>query len=189
MDEPQTQHQEPSMEEILASIRRIISEDASDPPEEYEEPPMAAASDDDAEADPPPLAQPRSPELSLSDDEDLPEIEMADEDDDILELTQVVQQAPPPPPPMESGGRSDDGTSLISERTADLAQSAFARLNGSGNRLYSDLPIGDGRTVEDLVRELLKPMLHEWLDANLPDIVERLVDREVQYIGRGGGRR
>ena len=191
MDDPQTQQQEPSMEEILASIRRIISEDADEPGDDAsameeapadEEAPQAFDDPIETEPAPPPPPEPMP--------EPAPVAAMqaaAPVDDDVLELTNVVEPADPAPYGV-SGGRADDGSALISDRTADLAQSAFARLNGSGNRLYSDLPIGDGRTVEDLVRELLKPMLKEWLDANLPEIVERLVDREVQYIGRGGGR-
>ena len=41
-----------------------------------------------------------------------------------------------------------------------------------------------GHTVEDLVRELMRPMLKEWLDANLPGIVDRLVRQEIERIAR-----
>ena len=202
MDDPQTQQQEPSMEEILASIRRIISEDAAEPdPDEPPPPPDEPLEPEEldmpaVEPEPEPVValevedEPPPPEESFSVEPPPLEPAALEADDDILELTNVVDGPPPQPAGgFPSAGRYDDGDSLISDRTADLAQSALARLNGSGARVQADMPIGDGRTVEDLVRELLKPMLREWLDANLPEIVERLVDREVQYIGRGGGRR
>jgi cell pole-organizing protein PopZ len=43
------------------------------------------------------------------------------------------------------------------------------------------------RTLEDLVREMLKPMLKAWLDDNLPNIVERLVRAEIERVSRGRG--
>jgi cell pole-organizing protein PopZ len=45
----------------------------------------------------------------------------------------------------------------------------------------------DARTLEDVVRELLRPLLKEWLDQNLPRIVETKVEEEVQRIARGRG--
>ena len=48
--------------------------------------------------------------------------------------------------------------------------------------------LADGRTLEDVVRELLRPLLKQWLDENLPDIVQQTVDREVERIARGGVR-
>ena len=43
----------------------------------------------------------------------------------------------------------------------------------------------EGRTLEDVVRELLRPMLKQWLDDNLPQIVQATVDQEVERIARG----
>ena len=43
----------------------------------------------------------------------------------------------------------------------------------------------EGRTLEDVVRELLRPLLQQWLDANLPGIVEAAVQAEVERIARG----
>jgi cell pole-organizing protein PopZ len=45
--------------------------------------------------------------------------------------------------------------------------------------------MGNGRTLEDLVKEMLRPMLQDWIDKNLPQLVERIVDREVQRLTRG----
>jgi cell pole-organizing protein PopZ len=46
------------------------------------------------------------------------------------------------------------------------------------------MPKGD-RTLEDVVRELLRPMLQQWLDDNLPAIVQQAVETEVDRIARG----
>ena len=63
-----------------------------------------------------------------------------------------------------------------------------AMVSGShGNALSIQMP-ADGRTLEDVVRELLRPLLKQWLDENLPDIVQQTVDREVERIARGGVR-
>jgi cell pole-organizing protein PopZ len=49
----------------------------------------------------------------------------------------------------------------------------------------SDMPLGDAnRTLLDLVRELLRPMLKDWLDTNLPPLVERLVQEEIRRVSR-----
>ena len=75
-----------------------------------------------------------------------------------------------------------EGESLLSPSSAALAGAAFAALNqptGGGA-----LSFGDGRTVEGLVAELLRPMLKEWLDANLPPIVEKLVQAEIDRINK-----
>ena len=44
--------------------------------------------------------------------------------------------------------------------------------------------MGAGRTLEDLVQEMLRPMLKEWLGKNLPSMVERLVEREIVRLTR-----
>ena len=49
-------------------------------------------------------------------------------------------------------------------------------------------PGGDGKTIEDLVKEMLEPLLRQWLDANLPGIVERLVQEEIERVARRSGR-
>jgi hypothetical protein len=54
----------------------------------------------------------------------------------------------------------------------------------------SDIPMGEGqRTIEDMVREMLRPLLKEWLDSNLPHLVERVVQEEVSRLVRDVQRR
>jgi cell pole-organizing protein PopZ len=175
--------QEPTMEEILASIRRIISEDEA-PADSG--PAMPAASNE-----PVPTGGAASA-LPITEDEDLGagsasnEFPPLEDDGDELELTEKVEthgdldvyaaEAAAPPPPLDEPPMAG----LVSPPAAAAAAAAFGRL--TGNML---MPAA-GRTLEDVVRELLRPMLQQWLDENLPGIVQRAVDAEVQRIARGG---
>jgi cell pole-organizing protein PopZ len=126
-------HQEPSMEEILASIKRVIAEDGRVAPAR----PTRGSR---------PVETPRAPE------------------DDVLELSDPVTE----------------GEGLVSEDAAAASQKALAALSAVKERNES-LPVGDG-PLEAVVREMLKPMLKEWLDANLPEIIEQMVAREIARI-------
>jgi cell pole-organizing protein PopZ len=181
--------QEPTMEEILASIRRIISEDEA--PAEGAEGPVAEPEPVPAAAEAPlPIPEPELEPEAAPAAAFTPE----DEDDDSdLELTQKVEThgdldfvaadpepAPafspqpvaeePPPAPTES---------LVSAHVAAAAAATFGQL--SSNILMP----AEGRTLEDVVREMLRPMLQQWLDANLPGIVQEAVQSEVERIARG----
>jgi len=70
----------------------------------------------------------------------------------------------------------EDG--LVSPKTSAAVESAF-------NTLAQTVLVQNGRTLEDLVRELLRPMLKTWLDDNLPNLVERLVRAEIERVSRG----
>jgi cell pole-organizing protein PopZ len=173
---------EPTMEEILASIRRIISEDDA-PAAEAE----AAAAE---------------PVEALAEPEPEPEVEPAPEPEpveDVLELTQKVEThaevvgdldvyttkaepepepVPQPSPEPAAIAPSHDDDELVGESTAFAAASAFGNLTAS-------IPMpAAGRTLEDLTRELLRPLLKAWLDENLPRIVESKVAEEVERISR-----
>jgi cell pole-organizing protein PopZ len=201
--------QEPSMEEILASIRRIIADDDAN---KTAPPPQAAAPAPAARpAPPPPPAPPRvtPPEPSLdetvaADPEPMAEVE--DEAADILDLTEQMEApaakpAPPfrtidgsfdvsyeeeksapqmPAPPMpEPPPRAEERShQLLSSVTSAAVDSAF-------NTLAQTVLVQNARTLEDLVREMLRPMLKAWLDDNLPGMVERLVRAEIERVSRG----
>lgn len=213
---------EPSMEEILASIRRIISEDGNDA-----DAPAAAAeepADDVLELTevveeappPPPVPKPAPPapaaEAVSQDDIDAimngsfgadpePEPEVATEaepeDEPEIEPEPAFEPEPEPEPvaaapepsrpvlrAVERGPDMPEMERIVSDAAAGAASAAFAGLAGVRRNHPDGWPIGMGHTVEDLVRELLRPMLKEWLDANLPGIVERLVRQEIERIGR-----
>ena len=159
---------EPSMEEILSSIRRIIAED------EGGEPPATSA--------------------AKAEEED---------DEDVLELTEMVGD-PEPEPPVTAGTPADKPATpqptfpatqeqpamtvqssepLISSVAAVASTNAFARLAKAASPDERRQPAG-GITVEQLVVDLLAPMLRDWLDQNLPGIVERVVEQEVKKLAR-----
>ncbi|THD58093.1 DUF2497 domain-containing protein [Phenylobacterium sp.] len=175
--------QEPTMEEILASIRRIISEDDAPAAEEAEaapaEEPAAVAPEPEPEPEPEPVAVAApEPEVVAPEPEPEPPAE-----EDALELTDKVEThgdldvfpqaaapAEPEPRPIEA---------LVSERAASAAASSFGALSAA-----IAMPQA-GRTLEDVVRELLRPLLQQWLDENLPGIVQQAVQAEVERIARG----
>lgn len=169
--------QEPTMEEILASIRRIISED--DAPAEAEPAP-------EPEAEPVAEEPPEDDVLELTDPiEPAAPVESVG-DIDIYSPEPEPEPAPEPPPPpapepsVPSGfSRDEVAETLVGDHAATLAASAFGSLSSAL------LMPKDGRTLEDVVRELLRPLLKEWLDQNLPRIVETKVEEEVHRIARG----
>ena len=181
----ETTSQEPTMEEILASIRRIISEDDApaaderEPVAEAPEPAAAAEAHVEPEPEPEPVAAAPEP-VAIAEPEPEPEPAVEEE---ALELTEKVEthgdldvfSAPPAepaasPPPVEA---------LVSERVATAAASSFGQLSAAIAMPRSD------RTLEDVVRELLRPLLQQWLDDNLPSIVQQAVEAEVERIARG----
>ena len=70
--------------------------------------------------------------------------------------------------------------SLLSATTTAVVDSAF-------NSLAQTVLVQNSRTLDDLVREMLRPMLKAWLDDNLPNMVERLVRAEIERVSRGRG--
>lgn len=131
------------MEEILASIRKIIAEDV---------PGHAAAQMGSAE---------------------------------IIELTEVVEEGRPAALSVPDDGR------LVSENAAGRSARAMDALRlavrQEAERQAVSLGEGSNRTVEDIVQELVRPMLREWMDANLAPLVERLVEQEIRAIARRTG--
>ena len=180
-----TNAQEPTMEAILASIRRIIPEADA---------PAAAEAEPAAVADEPPAALAEEPAPPPP-----PEPAVVEEDDDILELTEpepapapaqtlgdieVFPRSQPEPEPEPAPAFSapvfedPEEDSLISPPAASQAASAFSQLS----RTVS-MP-SEGRSLEDVVREMLRPMLKDWLDTHLSGIVETAVQAEVERISR-----
>ncbi|WP_454715689.1 pole-organizing protein PopZ [Caulobacter segnis] len=171
--------QEPTMEEILASIRRIISEDD-------------APAEPAAEAAPPPPPEPE-PEPVIEDDileltdpiapepEPEPLATVGDIDVYSPEPEPEPVYTPPPAAPSPVFDRDEVAETLVGATASSAAASAFGSLSSAL------LMPKDARTLEDVVRELLRPLLKEWLDQNLPRIVETKVEEEVQRIARGRG--
>lgn len=169
----QTAH-EPTMEEILASIRRIISED--DAPEE-EQPQAEPEPEPVVQAEPEPAPEPE-PE---------PEPSFVAAEEEVLELTTPIEPARNPSvsigdidayEPLAAAATAAAASSLLSESTQASAISAFGQLTSA-----SALP-REGRTIEDLLTDLLRPLLKDWLDTHLPGVVEAAVREEVERLAR-----
>jgi uncharacterized protein len=211
--------QEPSMEEILASIRRIIADDdgarpAPGPvkPALVPAPPRAAtdrATTDRSAAERTAaertdvaqmlagFAEPQAPGVAANDmfelrdtgQSRLPETRGSDAAsdhmfDDVQEAAEEAEPAKPTPPapPAAPAAIAPAGSEavLLSPRATAAVDMAF-------NALAHTVLVQNSRTLEDLVRELLKPMLKAWLDDNLPNMVERLVRSEIERVSRGRG--
>lgn len=159
---------EPSMEDILSSIKRIIAEEGD---------PQSPRGRRIGRAAPPPPAEP--------DGDEAPET--------VLELNEPVT---PPEPPRVEAPRPDPvpaeppraaaapDPAILSARAAQATRGQLEALS----RLIVKPETPGTDTLEGMVREMLKPMLSEWLDANLPRIVETMVAREIERIvGRQAG--
>src|SRR6202042_632161 len=77
-----------------------------------------------------------------------------------------------------NGYRGNERPRLLSTETSAAVDSAF-------NTLAHTVLVQNARTLEDLVKEMLRPMLKAWLDDNLPGMVERLVRSEIERVSRG----
>ena len=163
---------EPSMEDILSSIKRIIAEENDATPGRSKRPPRQLPPRSDSE----PF------------------------DHDILELSEPVHEpeyarepaprpTPAPAPAQEPvavdakpapapAAPEPTPESLLSARTAEASRSPLDALS----RLVVKPEVTGSDTLEGVVREMLRPMLRDWLDANLPTMVEAMVAREIDRI-------
>jgi cell pole-organizing protein PopZ len=241
--------QEPSMEEILASIRRIIADDepkpADNPPAAAKpavapvsaQPPQtppgrpapspaaapqaashsasskaASNSQDDIDAllagldadtseaevrPPPPEAQasddPSDEVFELTDDMALPDMspptsfQKIDAANDVefaetsAPAARRVESAPRP----ERAGFEHSGLEHVPAAQPMLSQSTASAVESAFSSLANTVLSNNARTLEDLVREMLRPMLKSWLDDNLPGLVERIVRAEIERVSRG----
>jgi cell pole-organizing protein PopZ len=98
------------------------------------------------------------------------------DDLEFAEVTRASRQPGFEPPPLESAGTP--AQQMLSRSTVSAVESAF---NSLANTVLSN----NARTLEDLVKEMLRPMLKSWLDDNLPGLVERIVKAEIERVSRG----
>ena len=233
--------QEPSMEEILASIRRIIADDeakpgaadkAASPPAAAKPavmkdippsaiapaPKPAAAAPKPAPPAPPPPPPP-APEPAVSNNQDdidamlasldaaTPEedIRPAQPEADVFELTDEMALPDPAPPAATFSKVEPQDDIEFTEAKASRRQPAYepsfenaaparpilshstvSAVESAFNSLANTVLSNNARTLEDLVKEMLRPMLKSWLDDNLPGLVERIVKAEIERVSRGG---
>ena len=213
--------QEPSMEEILASIRRIIADDdatkptkASETPAPPKQPPAAAASSirpvpptppqKTTASLPPIVPKPPAPPPPTANSQDEIDAMLAELDGpsktvpksstpEVFDLTEAMAAPPPPAPTPTPSFRTIDGTSDVvfsnkpepSLDRALISNETIAAVDSAFNSLAHTVIGQNARTLEDLVKEMLRPMLKSWLDDNLPSMVERIVRAEIERVSRG----
>jgi cell pole-organizing protein PopZ len=198
--------QEPSMEEILASIRRIIADDdPKSPPAPDSPPPRPISAVPPAPPPPEPAGQQEMPSgegVSAQPVAEQPALDVLDlteamaapatgfrtingesdvmfEDDPVENPPRARHPEPAPPPPEPPRRQTAvNESALVSSITSAAVDSAF-------NTLAHTVLAQNARTLEDLVREMLRPLLKTWLDDNLPGLVERLVRLEIERVSRG----
>ena len=188
--------QEPSMEEILASIRRIIADDDDAAKPQCQPtllPPKAASLSSRS----PPSPQPTdSPERQAPHDAPPPESEPPAHHD-VLELSEAMADPEPTRPAFRTIQPQrnvvfDEFRTTAPLRAAEpplLSEASAAAVHSAFGALEHTLPVQNAKTLEELVREMLRPMLKAWLDDNLPTLVERLVRAEIERVARGQNQR
>ena len=94
--------------------------------------------------------------------------------------SRAINRAPAyDPPSFEASAPPPPSQPILSQSTVSAVESAF-------NTLAHTVLSSNARTLEDLVKEMLRPMLKSWLDDNLPGLVERIVKAEIERVSRGG---
>ena len=196
------------MEEILASIRRIIADDQesakgeASPQRQAARPAPEPDFDEDDVLDLAEAAEPvRPPPLEMEHEDvsfrevdsnqidfdnldiDEPEPEPDLSFDDIETGEEAYAPPPPPPPPPPYRHPEPEPMSAMDRLMSTTTDTAVGQ---AFNMLAHTVLTNNARTLEDLVKEMLKPMLKVWLDDNLPSMVERLVRAEIERVARGG---
>ena len=176
---------EPSMEEILASIRRIIADDQAAKPAE-----TASAPEPDDVLDLAEVAEPVMRPRAVPPPEPTPEPLDFDAIDFGDEAFAEPEPEPEPPPARPSPPPQPEPVFQAPPRPEPEAETLIspatdASVNGAFNLLAHTVLTQNARTLEDLVKDMLRPMLKSWLDDNLPAVVERLVRAEIERVSRG----
>jgi cell pole-organizing protein PopZ len=230
--------QEPSMEEILASIRRIIADDDAtktakapeppEPPAPKPAPPVAAVPNPPAPPPKPAAPPPHPAPAAVNNQEDIdamladvdappkvapksapptpepPKPAAAPPPADVLDLTEAMAAPQPAPsfrtidgaadvvftdrlpePPAEPVRALEGGQPALGDPAALISTSTRAAVDSAFNSLAHTVLGQNARTLEDLVKEMLRPLLKSWLDDNLPGMVERIVRAEIERVSRG----
>jgi cell pole-organizing protein PopZ len=194
---PRADSADPSMEEILASIRRILNDDEVVAPPS---PDSAAAAGEAPDADDDVLILDQSMMVSTS--EPASDSAAPEPASDIVNSEPAAHAGVLEPVafPSESGPTERPREAVVSIRHIDpeealtpisdlVAPEAAAAAASSVGSLVRTLAAGratqvfsGGPTLEDMVRAELRPLLKEWLDVNLPPMVERLVRVEIERV-------
>lgn len=164
---------EPSMEEILSSIKRIIADEDRAAPRAPRRAGSRIVSLDDDDGD-----QILELTEALTDESD------SQEDEDVTEMPAVRAKSAKP----AKSTRAREGVTVDSDAAEEatvLSDISARAARDSLENLSKMLVRSDdspSNTLEGLVREMLRPMLKDWLDKNLPVLVETMVKREIDRI-------
>jgi len=193
------QDDEPSIEEILSSIRDIISDD--DEKDTVKDPDNKAKSEDQSEEDILDLTElvtgddagKNVSEAKAVSDEDLVDdlddplagINLAHPEDelDVTDSAFGVDHT-------EDNSSAVDGVQENEKLLDDMTEQAtILSMSKLAQNIVVSRVAPDGVTLDDIVRDLLRPMLKNWLDDNLPDIIERLVEKELERLAEKAARK
>ena len=199
--------EEPSIEEILASIRQIISDDDEEEISEDSNEPEAVIEPEavpEPEPEPEQEATPEPEPVAAT-----PDPEPVDDADEILELTEElveddaldddilpeVDETPMSDFDIDFDSDEDENDDVEVEEVAVIEEIIDDSLDGiikgdaaeatlgAFERLAQSIPVArtgnETNPLEDIVRDMLRPMLRQWVDANMPAIAERLVDKAL----------
>ena len=151
------QEGQPSVEEILESIKKVIARDNRESAQ----------------------AEKRRRETQGLVSEAPPEPASPDEADEVLELGEAASEIAD----HHTGDEEQAEESLVDREAADAMRQSLAALAMLAEPAAAPQIVRSGETsLEGLVREMLRPMMAQWLDAHLPGIVERLVKAEIARI-------
>ncbi|CAN5368913.1 pole-organizing protein PopZ [soil metagenome] len=170
---------EPSMEDILSSIKRIIAEEGDVSAGRTRRPLRQGG------GRPLPLSPPREV-LELSDPVDYPaDYGAEDEGEEPMPAMPAKMTAPEPAP-----DHFADALAKAQEQSEPLlsrgAETATRGPLDALSRLVVKPEVSGSDTLEGMVRDMLKPMLRDWLDSHLPSMVEQMVAKEIARITSQG---
>jgi cell pole-organizing protein PopZ len=119
----------------------------------------------------------------------VPSFRTIDGASDVVFTDRASEPVPPPPPEptvraLEEARRQFTQSAAMPDRSL-LSSTASAAVDSAFNTLAHTVLVQNARTLEDLVKEMLRPMLKSWLDDNLPGLVERIVRAEIERVSRG----
>jgi len=191
MSDGRSPNNDPSMDDILASIRKIISDDEAR--SQTGDPPLRRDATAGSPVPPSAATEPAKGDdvlllTDLIEDPVMPEVQPTSSQPTSIPLSRIDPVSAPEMPQSQH----ESSEPLLGSSVAGATTSAFERLNQA---VQDSVPppraseagpsVGHGgKTIEDLVKEMLRPMLKDWLDRNLPPIVERYVEREIVRLTR-----
>ncbi len=194
---------EPSIEEILSSIRQIINEDDEDtnveaaveaktepapkvdakvakPAAEDEALDLSAFAEDEPEVKKSADVKPKEPVVEKAKESETPMSDEVEDNADDFAFEDTKDEKPAEKAPTTSSAVED---TIMSDDSVNAAAASLTKLAEANIKIDHNHAKGDGSiTLEDVVKQMLKPMMKEWLDGNLPPLVERLVEKEIRKI-------